>query len=348
MDVCRHPGGGRSYGRSWSASRSISVTVVFGTERLTGNSDEIWVSNPFYVPAVDAALGWFGDFWLMFLVLFAGSVVSLAVRFHGAQGVERQQIKWVAFSMLVLLATFFVSEFLLVPNDAVLLDAIITGGAFLLLPLAIGVAVLRYRLYDLDVVVRKAVVYALLALFATLVYLAIVLGVGAWLGRDSSFLTMLAAVIVAVTFQPVRARVARFANRLVYGKRASPYEVLAEFSERVGGAYADEDVLPRMARVLGEGVGAERADVWLAVDRELRDVRGVARRWRRSSADAASERVGAADRWHGPRVPGRAVRRAAGRARGPQAGERSRLRPPTRSWSPTSPVRRGWCSATSA
>jgi signal transduction histidine kinase len=83
---------------------------------------------------------------------------------------------------------------------------------------------------------------------------------------------MLAAVIVAVTFQPVRARVARFANRLVYGKRASPYEVLAEFSERVGGAYADEDVLPRMVRVLGEGIGAERADVWLAVDGELRDV----------------------------------------------------------------------------
>ena len=250
----------------------ISVTVVFGTERLTGNSDEIWVSNQLYLPAVDSALGWFGDFWLMFLVLFAGSVISLAVRFRGAQGVERQQIKWVAFSMLVLLATFFASEFLLVPSDAVLLDAVVTGGAFLLMPLSIGVAVLRYRLYDLDVVVRKAVVYALLAVFATLVYLAIVVGAGAWLGRDSSFLTMLAAVIVAVTFQPVRARVARFANRLVYGKRASPYEVLAEFSERVGGAYADEDVLPRMVRVLGEGIGADRADVWLAVDGELRDV----------------------------------------------------------------------------
>jgi signal transduction histidine kinase len=83
---------------------------------------------------------------------------------------------------------------------------------------------------------------------------------------------MVAAVIVAVTFQPVRGVLTRFANRLVYGRRATPYEVLSEFSERVGDAYADEDVLPRMARVLGEGIGAERADVWLAVDRELRDV----------------------------------------------------------------------------
>ena len=69
-----------------------------------------------------------------------------------------------------------------------------------------------------------------------------------------------------------RARLTRFANRLVYGKRATPYEVLSEFSERVGGAYADADVLSRMARILGEGIGAERADVWLAVGRELRDV----------------------------------------------------------------------------
>ena len=58
----------------------------------------------------------------------------------------------------------------------------------------------------------------------------------------------------------------------MYGRRATPYEILSQFSERVGSAYADEDLLPRMARVLGEGIGAERGDVWLAVDRELRDV----------------------------------------------------------------------------
>jgi signal transduction histidine kinase len=139
-------------------------------------------------------------------------------------------------------------------------------------PLSIGIAILRFHLYDLDVVVRKAVVYAALALFATGVYIGLVVGLGAWLGRGDSFLTMVAAVIVAVTFQPVRGVLTRFANRLVYGKRATPYEVLSEFSERVGEAYADEDVLPRMARILGEGVGADRADVWLAVDRELRDV----------------------------------------------------------------------------
>jgi signal transduction histidine kinase len=66
-----------------------------------------------------------------------------------------------------------------------------------------------------------------------------------------------------VGFQPVRERVQRVANRLVYGKRATPYEVLSQFSERVAGSYAMDDVMPRMARVLAEGTGAQRADVWL-------------------------------------------------------------------------------------
>jgi len=73
-----------------------------------------------------------------------------------------------------------------------------------------------------------------------------------------------------VAFQPVRERMTRVANRLVYGKRATPYEVLSEFAGRVGTTYATEDVLPRTARVIAEGTGALRADVWLRVGDHLR------------------------------------------------------------------------------
>ena len=69
--------------------------------------------------------------------------------------------------------------------------------------------------------------------------------------------------MVAVAFQPVRAWVQRLANRLVYGRRATPYQVLADFAGRMAGAYAAEDLLPRMARILAEGTAATRADVWL-------------------------------------------------------------------------------------
>ena len=72
-----------------------------------------------------------------------------------------------------------------------------------------------------------------------------------------------------MAFQPVRERVQRLANRLVFGKRATPYEALSEFAGRMGGTYAAEDVLPRMARVLAEGTGADRAVVWLKDGAEL-------------------------------------------------------------------------------
>ena len=79
----------------------------------------------------------------------------------------------------------------------------------------------------------------------------------------SSPLTFAAAALAAVLLQPVRARAGQLADRLVYGKRATPYEVLSEFSGQVAGAYSVEDVLPRMARMLGEATGAERAEVWM-------------------------------------------------------------------------------------
>jgi signal transduction histidine kinase len=89
-------------------------------------------------------------------------------------------------------------------------------------------------------------------------------------GKPNLALSIVATAIVAVAFQPVRERLQKIANRLVYGKRATPYEVLSQFSERVAESYAAEDVLPRMALVLADGTGATRADVWLRAGQILR------------------------------------------------------------------------------
>ena len=126
------------------------------------------------------------------------------------------------------------------------------------IPAAIAVAVLKYRLYDVDLVIRKTVVFGVLAVFITVVYVAVVVGLGS-LFSDTLFLRIAATALVAVAFQPVRDRANRFANRLVYGDRATPYEVLARFGERVGETYASEDVLPRIARVIAEGTAAARS-----------------------------------------------------------------------------------------
>ena len=135
---------------------------------------------------------------------------------------------------------------------------------------AIGVAVLKYRLYEIDVVISKAVLYGSLAVFITAVYAGLVVGVGTLAGgRDSPLLAALAAAVVAVAVQPARQWAGRLANRVVYGRRATPYEVLSDFSRRVGGAYSSEDVLPQMAHIVAAGTGAEEVVIWLRVGDEL-------------------------------------------------------------------------------
>jgi signal transduction histidine kinase len=255
----------------------VALAVVFlgfvlGSPTVSGSADRVRVPNPGYVPAfsglADLAETFF--FWT-FIAILAAAVTSLVLRFRRSHGLERQQIKWFALAVVFLVVAMTISEILFAFGiESILVDILLVAPAFLSLPAAAGIAVLRYRLYDLDVVVRKTLLYGLLVAIATVVYVVVVVGVGTIVGGESPFLTIVAAAIVAIGFQPARARLSHVANRIVYGRRATPYEVLTEFSDRVGDAYAADDVLPRMARIIGQGVGAERAEVWLRIGDELR------------------------------------------------------------------------------
>ncbi|MDQ1402718.1 MAG: hypothetical protein QOG03_1034 [Actinomycetota bacterium] len=143
---------------------------------------------------------------------------------------------------------------------------------FSIIPIALVAGIVRFRLWDIDRVINRAVLYGLLAGFVTAVYVGVVVGVGRLIGIQQSgniALSVIATGIIAVAFQPVKDKVQRFANRLVYGHRATPYEVLSEFSERVADTAATEELLDRMARILAEGTAARRADVWLKVGHDL-------------------------------------------------------------------------------
>jgi signal transduction histidine kinase len=236
------------------------------------------VDNPAYVPLlrpvyragnVPLAYG-------LFLAAVVGSVASLIVRFRRADRVQRQQIKWFVFGAGFLGLQFLVQTVLDLAGagETQAYEIIEATGALvglMLLTVGAGIGILKHRLFDIDVVINKTVAYGALAAFVTLVYVGIVAGVGAVVGsRGNLLLSILATAVIAVLFQPVRERARHLANRLVYGKRATPYEVLSEFSDRVGGSYADDDVLPRMARVVAEGTAAAQADVWVRVGAELR------------------------------------------------------------------------------
>jgi signal transduction histidine kinase len=221
------------------------------------------------------------------LAAFA-TVVAVRQRFKRSTGEERQQMRWLV-SVATLSAGLLAAMILLI-LVAVLFGLGETGDeppifdiAFALVAFTIGlgvpaaylIAILRYGLWDLDVVIRKAVVFAVLGGFITLLYALVALGIPVLLvgvGTDTGGgpFTLAATVLLMLLFQPVRQRARRLADRLVYGKRATPYEVLTEFSERVAGTYSTEDILPRMAQILAEGTGAGSSTIWLRVGNELR------------------------------------------------------------------------------
>jgi len=286
---------GRLPSRRWRPALWLSIaaltitTLAFAVTpgRMTGsfaNLQSVDVTNPL---GLDAAAGFVN------VMTFVGAVscfaatflagASLVARYRTRSGDERQQIRLLAFlgvAFLCELALFILLAVVVgsavgetaagqFAGDALFALMFLTLG--LGIPVACAVAILRYRLYDLDIVVRKAVVVALVALFVTAVYAFIVAGIGtAVVGSSGSTkLSFVAAVTLAILFQPARDRARRFADRLVYGKRATPYEVLAGLSEHMGDAYSTDDVLPQMARLLAEGTGATEARVWLRVGPEL-------------------------------------------------------------------------------
>jgi len=210
------------------------------------------------------------------------SVLSLIQRYRRAAQLERQQIRWLAF-LGVFLGIVLVLSFSLFATGAVSDNSLVSAitffafifGMFLGIPLVCGIAILRHGLWDLDVVVKKTVQYGLLVagFVAAVVVLAVFLpvlliGVG---GGDVIDVPMIViGAVLAIGFILVRKRAQRWANRIVYGKRSTPYEVLSEFAERVGETYSTEDVLPRMAQLLGEATGAREARVWLRIGNEMR------------------------------------------------------------------------------
>jgi signal transduction histidine kinase len=238
----------------------LTYANPFGVERLSG------VVGPALV-----LTSW------MTVIAVIGCFAGLIVRYRSGGDELRQQIRWlglVAAAGGVCVLTSLLSLVACRCNESAIAVVMFTILVFIIafgIPAAIAVALFKYRLYDLDLVVSKALVYGLLAAVFTAVYVAIVIGVGTVVGdRGSSFLTVLTAVAIAVAFQPIRQRVTHLANRIVYGRRATPYEVLSEFSSRVATEYASEEALPRMAEVLATGTGAASARVWLRFDEELR------------------------------------------------------------------------------
>ncbi|HZD05356.1 MAG TPA: histidine kinase, partial [Longimicrobiales bacterium] len=253
---------GRLPSRRWRWVASLSG-VGLGVFLLAG----AWDYRPWNtaIAGQDAVMNFGGSLVLMAMVL---SWAALLRRFRASRGQLREQFKWVVWGASLLVPVIIAGFFFGDTHPAVMtVPVTLAGGTFLA---SYGIAVGRFRLYDIDVVISRTFVYGMLAAFISGMYVLVVVGVGRLLGsasRPRPGLEIATMAAVAVVVQPVRRRLQWAANRIVYGKKATPYQVLSEFSHRV--AATGDELLGQVARSLVEGTGARSAEVWVVIDGEL-------------------------------------------------------------------------------
>jgi hypothetical protein len=224
------------------------------------------IGNPLAIPVLpgpllDVAVPIAGAVVLVALVVAAGSLVG---RFRQARGVERQQLRWLAFAAGLAAVALLVALAALVlePSGFTLLDAAL-GVCAGLLPLATGAAILRYRLYDLDRIVSRTLAYGLLTVLLGLGYAAVVLGLGRLLPQGSSLVVAAATLAVAALFQPARRRIQRVVDRRFNRRRYDAAQMITAFSTRLRDQVDLTTLSAELLAVVDQTMQPTQASLWL-------------------------------------------------------------------------------------
>jgi signal transduction histidine kinase len=202
------------------------------------------------------------------VLLLLLSLVALVQRLRRSRGEQRQQLRWLTAAAFALVAGFVLANLAGLGDETHVWAVVPLFVAYASVPVAAGVAILRYRLYDIDLVINRAVVGGALIIFVTFGYVAAVVLLGALVGgrvSEEYWASVVATALVALAFQPLRRGVQRLGDRAVYGRRAAPYQALAELCRRLARAVSLEQVLPGVAEVSGRSIGAAHATARLAV-----------------------------------------------------------------------------------
>ncbi|HEV2929175.1 MAG TPA: hypothetical protein VGW74_10830, partial [Propionibacteriaceae bacterium] len=223
------------------------------------------VGSPIGVPAlIDPPLALVvplaGVVVLVTLVVGAGSLVG---RFRRARGVERQQLRWLAWGA-VLAAMFLVAAIteLALDDDTPLFQAAI-GACLVSLTLATGAAILRYRLYDIDRILSRTLAYGLLTVLLGLGYAGVVLGLGRLLPEGSSLVVAAATLAVAAVFQPLRRRVQAAVDRRFNRRRHDAARTIAAFSTRLRDQVDLDALHGELLAVVDQTMQPTHASLWL-------------------------------------------------------------------------------------
>ena len=224
-----------------------------------------------------------GNWWLsppytlVRIAFYCSLALALLYRYRRmSTPVQRQQIKWVVFATTIVVGAVSGENLVLgvlpsyFPALGVstqlhhLVAALAINLLSVLAPLSIGIALLRYRLWDIDLIINRTLVYATLTVSIVGLYILVVVSLGTLLrGQGNLFISLLATGLIAVLFQPLRLRLQRAVNRLMFGERDNPYHVISHLGQRLETTLVPEAVLPMIVETVTQALKLPYAAITL-------------------------------------------------------------------------------------
>ena len=249
------------------------AAISLGAGIRPGNFDDPFAtaSNPLGVAGsrdITEAMDRFG--WALVWIGIVLAAVSTRLRLRRSAGIESQQLKWVlAVGAVVALATITaMGSWFIWPDGGLQARMAVIGVGFSLFPAAVGSAILRYRFYDIDVVINRALVYGALTGCVVAVYVAVVGGLNSFIDSRGA-LGLVATGIVAAGVQPLRVRLQARVNRLVYGDRDDPYVGLSRLGDRLQATLAPELVTASIVEAVAEALRVSFVAIEFELDGEF-------------------------------------------------------------------------------
>jgi hypothetical protein len=244
------------------------ATVVLGalTDTLSGQNVDYSIDNPIGIEGLEPVeeLPIFGLLNVLLGVGIVAAMVSVVVRFRRSRGVERQQMKWFLYAA-ALLPSFVISDYL--PE---VIGEVLFGLALIALPAAVGVAVLRYRLYGIDLVINRTLVYGPLTAMSVLLYIGGVVSLQyafrALTGQGSQIAIVASTLAIAALFNPLRRRVQAFVDRRFYRRKYDAAKTLGAFSAKLRDETDLDALNAELVSVVRETMQPAHASLWLRPD----------------------------------------------------------------------------------
>jgi signal transduction histidine kinase len=283
---------------AWMAVFGAALTAVYDAFFPGTLSTYGYIENPF---GIIGDIGGFPSYEFITASTLVGrtllltstlaALFSLAIRLHRARGDERQQLKWFLYAAVpaALCFSYVLLYYLLIDfteffwfgqsllwwweswgffNDNVLYVAVF---ASLIVPVFTYIAILKYHLYDIDLLINRTLVYGALSACVVGIYVLAVVALGALFQAQGTLAVSLSATgLVAVLFQALRSRLQRSVNRLMYGERDDPYAVISRLGRRLEATLAPEAVLPTLVETIAQALKLPYAAILLKEDEEFR------------------------------------------------------------------------------